>query len=68
MKGDSITLILDCDRQITKQLQREGSSKLATDGIILTGIQMAEEEGYFTVTILYIIQLERFLNFGVTIF
>lgn len=44
-----MTLILDCDRQITKQLKRNAGSQIAADGLILTGVQLAEDESYFTV-------------------
>ena len=47
VKGDSVTLILDCNRQITRQLQREVNSKIATDGLILAGVQFSEDEGFF---------------------
>lgn len=48
VKGDSVTLIFDCTKQITKQLQRKPGSKIETDGLILTGVQLDEIEEYFT--------------------
>lgn len=49
VKGDSVTLIFDCTKQITKQLQRRPGSKIEVDGLILTGVQLDETEEYFTV-------------------
>lgn len=46
-KGDSVTLIFDCTRQITKQLQRSKKPKIATDGLIFMGVQLDEEDEYF---------------------
>lgn len=51
VKGDSVTLIADCTTQITKKLERKITSKLSTDGLILTGVQLMEDESYFTVNI-----------------
>lgn len=48
-KGDSITVIFDCTKQITKKLPRSVNPKIATDGLIFMGIQMDEEDEYFTV-------------------
>lgn len=48
-KGDSITLIFDCAKQITKQLSRSPNPKLAIDGLIFMGVQLDEEEEYFMV-------------------
>jgi collagen type V/XI/XXIV/XXVII, alpha len=49
-KGDSITVIFDCSKQITKKLPRSANPKLATDGLIFMGIQMDEEDEYFMVS------------------
>lgn len=46
-KGDSITLILDCNTQVTKKLQRTANPKIALDGLIFMGVQLDEEEDYF---------------------
>lgn len=48
-KGDSITVIFDCSKQITKKLPRSANPKLAVDGLIFMGVQFDEEEEYFTV-------------------
>lgn len=42
-----MTLILDCERQITRQLKRRLGVKVAVDGLVLTGIQLQEEDGCF---------------------
>lgn len=49
VKGDSITLIFDCTKQITKRLTRSPSSHISTGGLIFMGVQLDEEEEYFTV-------------------
>lgn len=50
VKGDSITLIFDCTKQITKRLTRSpSSSHISTGGLIFMGVQLDEEEEYFTV-------------------
>lgn len=51
VKGDSITLLADCTREITKRFPRKVNATIATDGLILIGVQLMEEEGYFTVRI-----------------
>lgn len=48
VKGDSVTLVLDCNTQITRQLKRKPSSTIAVDGLILTGMQLNEDDGFFT--------------------
>lgn len=48
MKGNAATLTLDCNRQITRRLDRRSGATIATDGLILTGVQLEEEAGYFT--------------------
>lgn len=42
-----MTLIVDCAEQITKKLRRTPGIRLPTDGLIFTGIQMLQEEGYY---------------------
>lgn len=49
VKGNSITLIFDCDRQITKKLTRSMSSRIYTDGLLLMGVQLDENDEYFMV-------------------
>lgn len=50
VKGDSVTLIMDCNQQITRRLRREPGSVIATDGLVLTGVQLNEDDGFFTVS------------------
>lgn len=49
VKGDSITLIFDCTKQITKKLQRTANPRIAIDGLIFMGVQLDEEDEYFIV-------------------
>jgi collagen type V/XI/XXIV/XXVII alpha len=48
VKGDSITLIFDCDKQITKRISRSLRSRISNDGLLFMGVQLDEEEEYFT--------------------
>lgn len=48
VKGDSATLIIDCQQQITKKLDRSAVSKIAYNGLLLIGVQLDEEADYFT--------------------
>jgi len=43
IKGDAATLILDCEKQITKELVRQTTSKISTTGIILIGQQLLDD-------------------------
>jgi hypothetical protein len=43
IKGDAATLILDCKKQITKELVRQATSKISTTGIILIGQQLLDD-------------------------
>lgn len=47
VKGDSITLVLDCVHQITRKLDRGVDSKISTNGLILSGRQLNEDEDFF---------------------
>lgn len=47
IKGDSMTLIVDCAEQITMKLRRTSGIRLPTDGLIFTGIQMLQEDGSY---------------------
>lgn len=51
VKGDSITILFDCTKQITKKLERSSNPRIATDGLIFMGVQLDEEEDYFMVKI-----------------
>lgn len=50
VKGDAITLIFDCTKQITKKIQRSANPRIAVDGLIYMGIPLDEEEEYFMVS------------------
>lgn len=63
IKGDSITLILDCTKQITKKLLRTPNPRIAIDGLIFMGVQLDEEEDYFMVKILAISQKAFYNDF-----
>lgn len=58
-KGDSVTLIFDCNKQITKKLQRSVNPKIATDGLIFMGVQLDEEDEYFTGTVQTLLVSDR---------
>lgn len=47
MKGDSVTILVDCATQMTKALKRTVTATVATDGLILTGVQLVEGESFF---------------------
>lgn len=47
VKGDSITLVLDCVHQITRKLDRGIDSKISTNGLILSGRQLNDDEEFF---------------------
>jgi collagen type V/XI/XXIV/XXVII alpha len=49
IKGNSVTLIFDCDTQITKELSRSMNSRIYTDGLLFMGVQLDEDEEYFMV-------------------
>lgn len=49
VKGDSITLLFDCNKQLTKRIQRTSNPKISTDGLIFMGVQLDEDEEYFKV-------------------
>lgn len=49
VKGDSVTLVLDCKKHINYALNR-GAARVSTSGIILIGQQLLDE-GFFTVRI-----------------
>lgn len=47
VKGTSVTLNLDCTKQVTRRLERTLGSTIATNGLILTGVQMSNDDGFF---------------------
>lgn len=47
VKGDSVTILVDCIKQMTSRLARTVTSRVATDGLILTGVQLVEGESFF---------------------
>lgn len=42
-----MTVLVDCSTQLTKKLDRTVTATVATDGLILTGIQLMEGENHF---------------------
>lgn len=48
VKGTTTTLNLDCTKQITRRVERSIGSSIATNGLILTGVQMSSDDGFFT--------------------
>jgi hypothetical protein len=46
VKGDAATLILDCKKQITRELVRQTTSKISTTGIVLIGQQLLDDVLY----------------------
>lgn len=42
-----MTILVDCKTQMTKRLDRTTSASVATDGLILTGIQLVEGDNFF---------------------
>lgn len=49
VKGDSITLLFDCKKEITKKIHRTSKPKISTDGLIFMGVQLDEDDDYFKV-------------------
>lgn len=43
VKGDAVTLTLDCKKQITRELIRQTTSKISTTGIVLIGQQLLDD-------------------------
>lgn len=48
VKDSTVTLILDCDKQVTRSLDRSPNGFLATNGLIVSGIHLSNSEGFFT--------------------
>lgn len=42
-----MTVLVDCATQMTKKLDRTITARVATDGLILTGVQLVEGESFF---------------------
>ena len=53
IKGNAVTLIKDCELQITKPLNRQGL-RLSSAGIILIGQQLLDESFYSVIESLYL--------------
>lgn len=47
VKGTSVTLNLDCSKQVNRRVERSLGSSIATNGLILTGVQMSNDDGFF---------------------
>lgn len=43
VKGNTVTLLLDCKREITKELKRNISESINVNGIVIIGQQLMEE-------------------------
>lgn len=50
VKGDSVTLIKDCQDSITRKLDRESTSKISNEGLITVGKELIQE-GFYNVSI-----------------
>lgn len=48
VKGNAVTLILDCSQELTQELKRNPDSALTVNGIIMLGLQLMKD-GFFTV-------------------
>ncbi|KAL5290258.1 COL11A1.2 family protein [Megaselia abdita] len=48
VKDNTATLILDCDKQVTRSLERKLGGSIATNGLIVSGIHLSNAEGFFT--------------------
>lgn len=46
IKGDSVTLIPDCNETITKELARRSVSSISNDGVIAVGHSFGSEESF----------------------
>lgn len=53
IKGDAVTLILDCNYQLTKELKRNLSAPISTSGIIIVGEKLYDKNLYFVSVTLY---------------
>lgn len=66
VKGDSITLIADCDQSVTRPLDRNSNSTLNIKGLIILGQQLSDDDVftvsffYFHIRHLYIIENTHF--------
>lgn len=58
IKGNVVTLIKDCEQQVTRPLPRQGL-KLSSSGIILIGQQLLDESFY---SVLCLIKFELMFN------
>lgn len=47
VKGTVATLVVDCTKQVTRRLERSPGSTIPTNGLILTGAQMTNDQGFF---------------------
>lgn len=46
IKGDAVTLIVDCSKRITKELRRNLEETISVSGIVLIGQQLVEGNAY----------------------
>lgn len=47
VKGTAATLVVDCTKQVTRRVERSRGSTISTNGLILTGAQMTNDQGFF---------------------
>lgn len=48
VKDNTATLILDCDKQVTRSLDRRPGGSIPINGLIVSGIHLSNSEGFFT--------------------
>lgn len=46
VKGDAVTIVVDCDRQVTKELRRSTRETISTAGIVIIGQQLVDGNLY----------------------
>lgn len=46
IKGNAVTIIVDCDKQVTKELRRKPRETISTSGIVIIGQQLVDDNLY----------------------
>jgi len=49
IKGDAVTIILDCDRQITRELRRGRKNAISVTGFVIIGQQLLDSNNLYLV-------------------
>jgi collagen type V/XI/XXIV/XXVII alpha len=49
VKGDAVTIILDCDRQITRELRRSRKNTISVTGFVIIGQQLLDSNNLYLV-------------------